>query len=36
MIGLGYRVDALQVNSGWMELHTFENYKEACAVSEVL
>jgi phosphoenolpyruvate phosphomutase len=36
LIGLGHRVDALQVNSGWMELHTFENYKEAVSLSRIL
>lgn len=25
-------VSALEVNSGWMEIHTFENYKQACAM----
>jgi len=32
LITLGYRVDAVQVNSGWMEIHTFDNYKYACSV----
>lgn len=32
LIELGYRVEALQVNSGWMEIHTFDNYKHACSV----
>jgi phosphoenolpyruvate phosphomutase len=29
---LGYNVKALQVNSGWMEIHTFDNYKYACSM----
>ena len=32
LIELGYNVKALQVNSGWMEIHTFENYKYACSM----
>jgi phosphoenolpyruvate phosphomutase len=36
LINLGYKVEALQVNSGWMEIHTFDNYKEACGITEVL
>ena len=32
LIELGYRVEALQVNSGWMEIHSFDNYKYACSV----
>ena len=32
LIELGYKVEALQVNSGWMEIHTFDNYKHACSV----
>jgi len=32
LIELGYKVEALQVNSGWMEIHTFENYKFACSI----
>ena len=32
LIELGYRVEAMQVNSGWMEIHTFDNYKYACSV----
>jgi phosphoenolpyruvate phosphomutase len=27
----GTQVSAVEVNSGWMEIHTFENYKAACA-----
>jgi phosphoenolpyruvate phosphomutase len=26
----GIPIDTLEVNSGWMEIHTFENYKYAC------
>ena len=33
---LGYNVKAIQVNSGWMEIHTFDNYKYACSVTEAL
>ena len=32
LIELGYRVEALQVNSGWMEIHSFDNYKYACSL----
>lgn len=32
LINLGYKVEAMQVNSGWMELHTFDNYKSACSI----
>lgn len=32
LINLGYKVEALQVNSGWMEIHTFSNYKYACSI----
>lgn len=32
LIELGYNVKALQVNSGWMEIHTFDNYKYACSI----
>lgn len=32
MIQKGYQVDSLEVNSGWMEIHTFENYKTACSI----
>ncbi len=32
LINLGYKVEALQVNSGWMEIHTFEDYKYACSI----
>ena len=32
LINLGYKVEAMQVNSGWMEIHTFDNYKYACSV----
>lgn len=33
LISLGYEVNALQVNSGWMEIHTFDNYKHACSIT---
>lgn len=32
LISLGYKVEAMQVNSGWMEIHTFDNYKYACSI----
>ena len=32
MIDDGFPVSALEVNSGWMELHTFDNYKLACSL----
>ncbi|MFZ3169000.1 MAG: isocitrate lyase/phosphoenolpyruvate mutase family protein [Candidatus Methanoperedens sp.] len=32
LIFLGYKVNAIQVNSGWMEIHTFDNYKNACSI----
>jgi phosphoenolpyruvate phosphomutase len=32
LIVLGYRVDAMQVNSGWMEVHTLDNYRYACKI----
>jgi phosphoenolpyruvate phosphomutase len=32
LINLGYKVGAMQVNSGWMEVHTFDNYKYACSI----
>jgi len=35
LIGLGYKVEAMQVNSGWMEIHTFGNYKEACNIADL-
>ncbi len=31
MIDDGFPVSALEVNSGWTELHTFDNYKLACS-----
>ena len=36
LIELGYDVRALQVNSGWMEVHTFDNYKYACFLTKDL
>ena len=32
LINLCYKVEAMQVNSGWMEIHTFDNYKYACSI----
>jgi len=32
LIELGYRVEAMQVNSGWMEVHTLDDYKYACSI----
>ncbi len=34
MVKKDYRIDTLEVRSGWIELHTFENYKLACAAQE--
>ncbi len=31
LVNLGYKVEALQVNSGWMEIHNVDNYKYACS-----
>jgi len=36
LIALDYDVKALQVNSGWMEIHTFDNYKYACSITKGL
>lgn len=33
MINQGHPVSALEVNSGWMEIHTFDNYKHACLIT---
>ena len=33
LISLGYEVNAFHVNSGWMEIHTFDNYKHACSIT---
>jgi len=30
MIGKGYTINVLEIHSGWIEIHTFENYKSAC------
>lgn len=30
MIHKGYKINSLEVHSGWTEIHTFENYKLAC------
>jgi len=32
IINRGIVVSALEVNSGWMEIHNFENYKSACSL----
>lgn len=32
LINLGSKVEAMQVNSGWMEIHTFDNYRYACSI----
>jgi len=32
LINLGYKVEVMQVNSGWTEIHTFDNYKYACSI----
>ncbi|MFC1864778.1 isocitrate lyase/phosphoenolpyruvate mutase family protein [Chloroflexota bacterium] len=36
LIKLGYEIKALQVNSGWAEIHTFDNYKYACSMTKGL
>lgn len=36
LIKRGYEVKAFQVNSGWMEIHTFDNYKYACSITRDL
>ena len=36
LIDKGVDVSALEVNSGWMEIHTFEDYKRACSTTETL
>ena len=36
LISQGYEVKAFQVNSGWMEIHTFDNYKYACSITRGL
>ena len=33
LIDNGQTVHALEVNSGWMEIHTFDDYKHACLLS---
>ena len=30
LIASGTRVDAMEVTSGWLEIHSFENYQLAC------
>ena len=30
MIDNGYKVNALEVNGGWSEVHRFEDYKRVC------
>ena len=30
MVLKGYNIEVMEVNSGWVELHSFENYKLAC------
>jgi len=32
MIERGVKVEALEVSSDWIEIHNFENYKQACAL----
>jgi len=36
LIERDYIVKALQINSGWMEIHSFDNYKYACSVTKSL
>ena len=33
IIDNGHTVSALEVNSGWMEIHTFDDYKHACLIT---
>jgi phosphoenolpyruvate phosphomutase len=32
LIDLGYNIEAMQTNTGWMEIHSFDNYKYACSI----
>ena len=32
MLENGYRLDSLETRSGWIEVHNFENYRNACKV----
>ncbi|MFQ6618537.1 MAG: hypothetical protein ACE5QV_07600, partial [Fidelibacterota bacterium] len=36
LIDSGITVSALEVHSGWMEIHTFENYKRASTITKTL
>jgi len=33
MIDNGHKISALEVNSGWTEIHTFDDYKHACLIT---
>ena len=30
LIGKGYKISSMEINTGWTEIHTFEDYKHAC------
>ncbi len=30
LIGKGYKISSMEINTGWAEIHTFEDYKHAC------
>jgi phosphoenolpyruvate phosphomutase len=34
MIQKGYQIGSLEIDSGWMEIHSFEDYKKACRIKE--
>jgi len=36
LIGRGHTVKAFQVNWGWTEIHTFDNYRYACSITRGL
>ena len=33
MIDSGHKISALEVNSGWMEIHSFDDYSHACLIT---
>ena len=30
LIDNGYKISSMEINTGWTEIHTFEDYKHAC------
>ncbi len=32
IINMGHKVSGIEVNSGWMEVHSFDDYKLACSM----